>query len=159
MFLIHAEFVPVEGLLFYAFAGIAILAGGLMITQRHPVHAALSFALVVLATCGLFLLLAAPFLMAATIIIYAGAIVVTFLFVIMLAQQDGISSADQRSREPFLATVAGFVLIAALAGMLHKNYDTRELDRRSPGWTKWRSEIDERARDVLGDPTKTGKGK
>ena len=40
-------------------------------------------------TCGLFLLQAAPFLMAATIIIYAGAIVVTFLFVIMLAQQEG----------------------------------------------------------------------
>ena len=77
-------------------------------------RAALSFALVVLSTCGLFLLLAAPFLMAATIIIYAGAIIVTFLFVIMLAQQAGLSDADQRSREPFLACVAGFVLLGAM---------------------------------------------
>jgi NADH-quinone oxidoreductase subunit J len=76
----------------------------------------------VLSTCGLFLLLAAPFLMAATIIIYAGAIVVTFLFVIMLAQQAGLSSADQRSREPFLATVAGFILLAALLCVLERTY-------------------------------------
>ena len=41
--------------------------------------------MVVLSTCGLFLLNAAPFLMAGTVIIYAGAIIVTFLFVLMLA--------------------------------------------------------------------------
>ena len=93
-----------------------------MICQRNPVHAALSFAMVVLSSCGLFLLQAAPFLMAATIIIYAGAIVVTFLFVIMLAQQAGLSSADQRSHEPFLATVAGFILLASLLCVLQKSY-------------------------------------
>ena len=69
----------------------------MLITQQNPARAALSFALVVLSTCGLFLLLAAPFLMAATIIVYAGAIVVTFLFVIMLAPADGLSDADARS--------------------------------------------------------------
>ena len=95
--LIRAEMVLAEAILFYTFAGLAVAFGTLMITQRNPVHAALSFAMVVLSTCGLFLLLAAPFLMAATIIVYAGAIVVTFLFVIMLAQQAGMTSADQRS--------------------------------------------------------------
>src|SRR5713101_9889586 len=87
-FLVGNEAVLPETILFYAFSGLAILGGGLMLAQHNPVHAALSFALVVLSTCGLFLLQAAPFLMAATIIVYAGAIVVTFLFVIMLAQQD-----------------------------------------------------------------------
>jgi NADH:ubiquinone oxidoreductase subunit 6 (subunit J) len=71
---------------------------------------------------------AAPFLMAATIIIYAGAIIVTFLFVIMLAQQEGISSADYRSREPLLSCVAGFVLLVALFYTLGLTYDTRRLD-------------------------------
>lgn len=118
--LIRTEGIWVESLLFYSFAGIAILAGGMMITQNRPVHAALSFALVVLSTCGLFLLQAAPFLMAATIIVYAGAIVVTFLFVIMLAQQAGYSSADHRSREPFLASVAGTVLLGALLCLLQR---------------------------------------
>jgi NADH-quinone oxidoreductase subunit J len=117
-----------ESVLFYAFSGIAILSGGLLITQSNPARAALSFALVVLSTCGIFLLQAAPFLMAATTIIYAGAIVVTFLFVIMLAQQEGASSADQRSREPFLASLTGFVLLGALLYVLGNSYGTGELD-------------------------------
>jgi NADH:ubiquinone oxidoreductase subunit 6 (subunit J) len=117
-----------ENLLFYCFSAIAIVTGTMLITQRNPVHAALSFAMVVLSTCGLFLLQAAPFLMAATTIVYAGAIVVTFLFVIMLAQQTGWSDADQRSREPFIATVAGFVLVGALLYLLQKTYDTSALD-------------------------------
>ena len=126
--LITVDAILAETVLFYAFSGLAILGGGLMLAQRNPVHAALSFALVVLSTCGLFLLQAAPFLMAATIVVYAGAIVVTFLFVIMLAQQEGLANADQRSREPFLASMAGFVLLAAILCILHRNYDTSKID-------------------------------
>jgi NADH:ubiquinone oxidoreductase subunit 6 (subunit J) len=117
-----------EHVLFYAFSGLAILGGVLLITQRNPARAALAFTLVVLSTCGLFLLQAAPFLMAATIIIYAGAIIVTFLFVLMLASQEGPSDADQRSREPLLATIAGFVLLGALLYILNQNYGLTELD-------------------------------
>src|SRR5262245_61142288 len=127
-FIIRAEMALPETVLFYAFAGLALASAGMMITLTNPVHAALSFALVILSTCGVFLLNGAPFLMAATIIIYAGAIVVTFLSVIMLAQQEGPSSADQRSREPFLATVAGFVLLGALLCVLHRTYDTGPTD-------------------------------
>ena len=83
----------------------------------------------VLSTCGLFLLQAAPFLMAATTIVYAGAIVVTFLFVIMLAQQGGLSDADQRSREPLLASIAGFVLLGALLYILGKTYQSPDVQR------------------------------
>ena len=126
--LIQRGTASVETVLFYAFSCIAVIAGGLLVTQRNPVRAALSFALVVLSTCGLFLLQAAPFLMAATIIIYAGAIVVTFLFVIMLAQQIGTSDADQRSREPLLSCVAGFVLLAAVLGLLQQTYGVERFD-------------------------------
>jgi NADH-quinone oxidoreductase subunit J len=128
-FIVPATGFSAETILFYAFSAIAIIAGGLLVTQSNPARAALAFALVVLSTCGLFLLQAAPFLMAATIIIYAGAIVVTFLFVIMLAQQEGISDADQRSREPLLSTLTGFVLLGALLYVLHIGYDTGEMDR------------------------------
>jgi len=127
--LIRGSMAVPENLLFYCFSAIAIVTGTMLITQRNPVHAALSFALVVLSTCGLFLLQAAPFLMAATIIVYAGAIVVTFLFVIMLAQQTGWSDADRRSREPFIPTVAGFVLVGALLYLLQKTYDAPALDK------------------------------
>lgn len=118
-----------EAVLFYTFSAIAIVAGTLLVTQRNPARAALAFALVVLSTCGLFLLLAAPFLMAATIIVYAGAIVVTFLFVIMLAQQEGLSSADQRSREPLLACLAGFLLLGMLLYVLAVLPDPKRIER------------------------------
>lgn len=126
--LVRHETVLPERILFYAFSALALAGAGLMLGQSNPVHAALSFALVVLSTCGLFLLLAAPFLMAATIIVYAGAIVVTFLFVIMLAQQAGLTSADQRSREPFLASLAGMILAGTLLCVLEKTLDARPLD-------------------------------
>jgi len=119
-----------ERFLFYAFSLLAVLGGISMLAQSNPVRAALSFALVVLSTCGLFLLLAAPFLMAATVIIYAGAIVVTFLFVIMLAQQAGLTNADARTREPFLASVAGFVLMGCLWITLDRTYDAEPLVRQ-----------------------------
>src|SRR5262245_31583998 len=108
-----------ETVLFYAFSGLAVVGAALLVTQHNPGRAALSFTIVVLSTCGLFLLLAAPFLMAATVIIYAGAIIVTFLFVLMLAQQAGLSDADARSREPVFATLTGFLLLAAMLYVLN----------------------------------------
>src|SRR3954471_23098423 len=107
-----------QRLLFAAFATAAILAAMLMITNRNPVYSALWFALATLAVCGLFLMQSAPFLAAATVIVYAGAIVVTFVFVIMLAQQSGATVYDQYSRQPLLATVLGVLLLGALMAML-----------------------------------------
>src|SRR2546423_13726973 len=52
-FAVHVEAVLPEKILFYMFAGIAIVGGTLLINLRNPVHAALSFALVVVRTCGL----------------------------------------------------------------------------------------------------------
>lgn len=124
----------VEALLFYGFSGLALIGGLLVITQENPARAALAFAVVVLATCGLFLLNAAPFLMAGTIIVYAGAIVVTFLFVIMLAQPDGIDDADRRSREPFLACVAGFLLLATLLVVVRQTFTV-------PGFDGWLARV------------------
>src|SRR6187399_376112 len=115
---LNASGASAQRVLFAAFATAAILSAILMITNRNPVYSALWFALATLAVCGLFLLQSAPFLAAATVIVYAGAIVVTFVFVIMLAQQSGATVYDQRSRQPFLATVAAFLLLGALLSTL-----------------------------------------
>jgi len=105
-------------ILFSAFAAGAVATAILMITNRNPVYSALWFAVTTLSVCGLFWLQAAHFLAAATVIVYAGAIVVTFVFVIMLAQQSGATIYDQRSRQPLFATVAAFLLLGALLSML-----------------------------------------
>lgn len=100
--------------MFWLFGICALMSGVLMITAGNPVYAALWFALATLATCGLFLLQQAPFLAAATVIVYAGAVIVTFLFVIMLAQQSGAAAYDQKAMQPRVAVVSAFVLLAAL---------------------------------------------
>jgi NADH-quinone oxidoreductase subunit J len=107
-----------EAVLFPLCAVVAVLGAILMITNRNPVYSALWFALVTLSVCGLFLLQSAPFLAAATVIVYAGAIVVIFVFVIMLAQQAGATVYDQRARQPLVATLATFVFVALLLGAL-----------------------------------------
>lgn len=100
--------------LLWLFGGGALLCGALMVCSGNPVHSALWFALATLSVCGLFLMLDAPFLAAATVIVYAGAIIVTFLFVIMLAQQHGSMTYDPRSHQPLLATVASCILLGAM---------------------------------------------
>lgn len=112
---------------FYLLAFLAVAGAVRMITHPRPVYAALYFILVVLATAGLFVQLAAEFMAFALIIVYAGAILITYLFVIMLAQEapddqhpDALTEYDATAREPVAATVVGFVLLAALLGMMYR---------------------------------------
>lgn len=107
------------------FTLIALAAAVRMITHHRPVYAALYFVMVVLSSAGMFLLLAAEFMAFALIIVYAGAILITYLFVLMLAQQaDSPDSAtgqpeyDRLSREPALASGVGFLLIALLSHVI-----------------------------------------
>jgi NADH-quinone oxidoreductase subunit J len=103
-----------SSLFFYLFSLTAVAAGVLTITSRNPIYSALWFAAVVLSTSGLFLLADAQFLAAGTVIVYAGAIIVMFLFVIMLAQMEGRAPYDRAARAPFRATLTCFVLFWAL---------------------------------------------
>lgn len=104
---------------FHFLAFVTLASAVMMITSRNPVYSALWFAMVLLANSGLFLLQQAEFLSAATVIVYAGAIVVTFLFVIMLAQPSGAAKYDHHSREPLLVTLTGLILASVLVGTLH----------------------------------------
>ena len=111
------EIIPIVEIVISTFC---LIAAVLMITSRNPVYAALWFAVVTLSVCGLFMLQSAPFLAAASVIVYAGAIIVTFLFVIMLAQQSGGASYDQSSRQPLFASIIAFTLL----GLMLMTYQT-----------------------------------
>jgi len=103
------------------FAGLALVALAAavrVITHRRPVYSALYFVLVILAVTGLLVLLEAKFLAVALVIVYAGAILVTYVFVIMLAQQAGTAPYDARAREPFWGCLTGFVLLAVVGMQL-----------------------------------------
>jgi NADH-quinone oxidoreductase subunit J len=103
---------------FYVFALVAIGGSVMTIANRNPIHSALWFAAVVLATAGLFLFAGAPFLAAGTVIVYAGAIIVTFLFVIMLAQLEGRAAYDRAARAPGRATITCFLILWCLIYVL-----------------------------------------
>src|ERR1700716_547323 len=70
--------------LFYVFAVVAVLASMLVIAQRNPIYSVLLLILSFGALSGLYVLLEAPFVAVIQIIVYAGAIMVLFLFVVML---------------------------------------------------------------------------
>jgi NADH-quinone oxidoreductase subunit J len=103
--------------LFWLMAALAVVASGAAVTSRSPVYAAIWFAVSLLGTAGLFLLQGAQFLGIATIVVYAGAIVVTFLFVLMLAQPEGHSPYDRISWAGFAIPVAT-IGVALLVGTL-----------------------------------------
>lgn len=110
---------------FYVFGLVALGASLRVITHPRPVYSALYFILSILASSGLYVILSAEFMAFALIIIYAGAILITYLFVIMLATQaptedreEFLEGYDREAREPITATVAGFVLLAVLTTMV-----------------------------------------
>ena len=116
--LFAAEFTPlgnwVANAQFYVLAFVTVVAAVGTITMRSPVYCALWFALSLLGTAGLFLCQGAQFLGVATIVVYAGAILVTFLFVLMLAQPQGNAFSDRLSFDAPLSAAAGAVLIGIL---------------------------------------------
>jgi NADH-quinone oxidoreductase subunit J len=107
---------------FWIFSGIALAGAIRVITHPKPVYSALYFVLTVFASAGLFVLLQAEFMAAALVLIYAGAILITYVFVIMLASQSNpsgstaefISEYDAVSREPLIGSVVGFALMGIL---------------------------------------------
>lgn len=116
-----------ELVLFCIFSFFAVVGACLMIVAQNPAHGAICFALTITSTGGIFLLLAAPFVMAANIIVYAGAIIVTFLFLLMLVKQHNADLADSESREPFLASITGFILMGCLISVLTSAFSSQAL--------------------------------
>jgi len=123
LFCLHVEgrLIPVRdsfSLVFWIMALVTLLGGVGTITSRLPVYCALWFGLTLLGTSGLFLIVSAQFLAVATVVVYAGAILVTFLFVLMLASPRGNAPSDRMSWEPWLSSLAGVGLIAILTTVL-----------------------------------------
>ena len=104
-----------EEAVFLTVSLVAVISAAATIVSRSPVYAAIWFALALVGVAGVLLVLGAQFLGVATIVVYAGAILVMFLFVLMLAQPTGMAPYDRVSNEPLLAAVSGAVLLGLLS--------------------------------------------
>ena len=106
-------------LLFILFAGMAIGCGLAVVAQRNPLYCAISLIGVFISLACLYVMLAAPFIAAVQVIVYAGAIMVLVVFVIMLLNVE--QEERRRSRLKFLVPTAialSAVLIAEVAFIL-----------------------------------------
>jgi NADH-quinone oxidoreductase subunit J len=99
--------------LFYFFAGLAVISAILVVTRRNAVQSAIFLVTALLATAGIFLTLNAEFLFIVQIILYAGGIMVLFVFVIMLVNLDVQLHQVMFNRQ----WLVGLVLAVALGGL------------------------------------------
>ena len=102
------------GVFFTYFALVSIAAGVLTVTLRHPVHCALSLLVLLMHVSGLFILLNAEFLWAVQVIVYVGAILVLYLFVLMLM--------NLKTDERYFHQSARYVLGPAILGASYVLY-------------------------------------
>ncbi len=95
---------------FYLFAGIMLIGGIMVITRKNPVHSALALIVTLLAQASIYLMLYAPFVAGVQIILYAGGIMVLFLFVIMLVSIDRSMKDRQFNRQWIVGAIAAIAL-------------------------------------------------
>ncbi len=99
----------------FSLFGVICVAGAVnLLAQRHPINSALSLIVVMGALAALYLLLGAEFLAAVQVIIYAGAIMVLFIFVIMLLN----AGTEERTGRSRVAALFGYPGVVVLAGIL-----------------------------------------
>jgi NADH-quinone oxidoreductase subunit J len=110
----------VEDVLFYVFTALTLLCAVLVVANpfsRNPVTSAMFLVLTIISMSGLFVLLHAFFLAAVQIIVYAGAVMVLFLFVIMLLDL----KEQQRRRIKFFGLAAGLVSVGIIVSIFIKS--------------------------------------
>ena len=98
---------------FYLLSAIMLIGGVMVITRRNAVHSALALIVTLLAQASIYLMLYAPFVAAVQIILYAGGIMVLFLFVIMLVNIDRTMKERQFNSQ----WLAGVIAATALGGL------------------------------------------
>src|SRR6266480_3134934 len=117
---------------FYAFAAVLLVSATLVITSRNPVHSALFLVLAFFTAAGTWLLLRAEFLAIALVVVYVGAVMVLFLFVVMMLDINLEHVREGFWRNLPLALLVGVIMvwaiIAAIALTLRRRKDTRTQD-------------------------------
>jgi len=121
----------VTDVLFYVFAALTLLCGALVVANpfsRSPVTSAMFLVLTIISMAGLFVLLHAFFLAAVQIIVYAGAVIVLFLFVIMLLDL----KEEQRRKIKLFGIVSGLISVGAIVTISLKALRAMPPDPNAP---------------------------
>jgi len=109
---------------FIILAGLTVASAAATISLANPLYSAIWFGMSLLGAAGLFLYQGAQFLCVATIVVYAGAILVTFLFVLMLAQPQGRAYYDRVSWEALISAATGAVMVGVMSMAVYNALST-----------------------------------
>jgi NADH-quinone oxidoreductase subunit J len=108
-----------EAAFFYFFGSVALLAAINLIAQRKVIYSAISLIICLCSVAALYLALDAPFIAVIQIIVYAGAIMVLFLFVIMMVDPFSVAALkDKKKYLKYLAVLLGVIALSLLVPML-----------------------------------------
>jgi NADH-quinone oxidoreductase subunit J len=114
-------------ILFLVFAFIAVAAAVNLVVQRHPINSALSLIAVMGSLAVLYLLLGAEFIAASQIIVYAGAIMVLFLFVIMLLNAGAEKAGPERNRfGKYLGIPIVAIFLGVIGFLIRRHYESAD---------------------------------
>jgi NADH-quinone oxidoreductase subunit J len=105
-------------ILFYAFATILVASGVAVITSRNPVHSALSLVLCFFTSAVLWLLIEAEFLAIVLVLVYVGAVMVLFLFVVMMLDINLEELRSGFTRHAWLGVVVMLVVVGEIVGVV-----------------------------------------
>src|SRR5271168_5434880 len=106
-------------IMFFLCAALAVAGAVVLILAREPIHSALALVLVMISLAVLYLLLGAEFIAAVQIIVYAGAIMVLFVFVIMLLNAGVEERTDYSKMAKYAGIPLGILLLLELAHWMH----------------------------------------
>ena len=101
--------------LFFVLGAVALISGGLVVFQRHPLRSALWLIVNFFAVAGIYLLAHAEFIAAIQVIVYAGAIIVLFLFVIMLLN---LRRPEESPAMPYYGQKLAGIILAGFTGLI-----------------------------------------
>src|SRR3982074_2523432 len=100
---------------FLMLGAVAVAGAVSLILQRHPIHSALSLIVVMVALAGLYLLQGAEFIAAVQLIVYSGAIMVLFVFVIMLLNAGEEEGPNSSRMTQFVGVPLGVIFLLEIA--------------------------------------------
>jgi len=117
MSVIDAVFLHLDAAMFYLFAALALCSAAYMVTQRNPNYSAFAFVVTLISLSAIYALLGSPFIAVLQIVVYAGAIMVLFLFVLMLLNVKGETHLPEGGRLRALVGALALVFLVQVGSV------------------------------------------
>ena len=125
-----------EKYIFFGLSGLAVISAIMMLVSKKPIHSLLYLILCFFAIAGHYLMLNAQFLAVVHIIVYAGAIMVLFLFTVMLLNLNILAEMNKSLTAQITAVVSGGLLLLTLVAVLRGVADVAQVPNTQIGITR-----------------------